>query len=199
MTIASIVQRVAAGLAAATPEALHLRAERQRAACAFAAAAALLQQATTLGHGRWHADLAWLLVEGRQGLPKDSVRAFAVAEAGALKGCCHSRGVLALCYLRGCGCTRDSARALVLAQASASAGSAYGQYAIAYYHHCGFGDVQRDFAQAFAWCSTAAGQGLDAALSLLGLMHARGEGVAQNRREALRWLKLAAEQGYPEA
>jgi hypothetical protein len=78
----------------------------------------------------------WLLLHGREGLPRDRSSAFKLAQTGSCQGCPHSQGVLALCYTK---CelyeevdiTHDAIRrARRLAKASAGAGSKYGQFAL---------------------------------------------------------------------
>jgi TPR repeat protein len=49
------------------------------------------------------------------------------------------------------------------------------------------------------WYSKAAMNGHPAAQYDLGVCHYNGKGVARNRDEAVKWWKLAAEQGYDNA
>ena len=77
-----ILRRVAAAQVAATPEGLHAQAQALWAAGDFAAAAALLQQAVGLGHVLSRADLADMLIDGREGVAVDRKRAFEWVEEG---------------------------------------------------------------------------------------------------------------------
>jgi TPR repeat protein len=191
-----IVRRVAAAQVAATPEGLHARAQALRAAGDFSAAAALLQQAVGLGRVLSRADLADMLVDGREGVAKDVERGFELAEEGARLGCHHCQGVLAKCYAGGFGCAKDAARSLVLARASAGKGSKYGQLTLGYLYCEGEEGVAQDYAQAVAQYRLAAAQGYDEAQNDLGFMYGEGYGVAQDYAEALRWYELAAAQGF---
>ena len=56
-----------------------------------------------------------------------------------------------------------------------------------------------DYTTAAKWFGQAADQGLAKAQFLFGVMHAKGEGVAQNNREAAEWYRKAAEQGNTQA
>lgn len=56
-----------------------------------------------------------------------------------------------------------------------------------------------DYAAALETWKPLAESGDAAALYIVGLMHARGEGVDQDVTEALRWFRQAAEQGLAEA
>jgi len=190
-----ILRRVAAAQVAATPEGLHAQAQAVRAAGDFAAAAALLQQAVGLGHVLSRADLADMLIDGREGVAVDHKRAFELAEEGTRLGCHHCQGVMATCYLDGFGCSRDAVQSLALARASAGKGSKYGQRMLGYFYRVGKGGVAQDYAQAVAQFRLAAAQGYDEAQNDVGSMYGNGHGVAQDRAEALRWCKLAAAQG----
>ena len=191
-----IVRRVAAAQVAATPEALHAQAQALCAAGDFAAAAALLlQQAVGLGHVLSRAELADMLIAGREGVAEDEKRAFELVEEGTRLGCCHSQGVMARCYAGGFGCSKDGARSLALAHASAGEGSKYGQRTLGYLYRVGEGGVAQDYAAAVAQYRLAAAQGYYVAQNNLGYMYGMGYGVALDYAEALRWYKLAAAQG----
>ncbi len=194
-----IVRRVAAGLAAATPEAKFAQGLLLYAAGQYRAAAAMLEAAAALGHVRAHADLAWMLLMGREGVAVDCARALRLAEEGGLRGCMHSAGVLAWCCMMGCACHRHHARALQLAGESAAAGSRYGQAVLGALHWYGWGGLALDLAQALALYRAAAAQGLDEAQCRLGAMHAAPSAAARDLPGALRWFIAAAQQGHPEA
>jgi TPR repeat protein len=174
-------------------------AERLLAAGQYAAAAAQLQQAIDLGHLPSCAHLAALFLWDREGFAKDWIRAFTLAEEGALFGCHHCQGVLACCYNVGAGCSYDAQRSLPLARQSAGKGSKYGQFMLGCLYYWGEGGVAQDHAAAVAQFRLAAAQNFDAAQHWLGLLYRLGWGVAHDDAEALRWFKLAAAQGLSEA
>jgi len=193
-----ILRRVAAAQVAATPEGLHAQAQALIAAGECAAAAALLQQADRHGHLPSRADLASMLMDGREGVAADCKRAVALAEEGTRLGCHHCQGVTAMWYLGGVGvkgCDRDEAqkllsRSFALARASAGEGSKYGQRALGQLYK-----NAQDYDAAVAQFRLAAAQHYDLAQNYLGHMICNGLGVAQDHVEALRWFKLAAAQG----
>ena len=129
------------------------------------------------GHGHLppRADLADMLLWGREGVAKDQNRAFELAEEGALLGCHHCQGVLALCYRGGYGCSKDAARSLALARASAGKGSKYGQRALGCLYREGEGGVVQDYAVAVAQFRLAAAQDYDMAQNDLGIMYGRAD------------------------
>jgi TPR repeat protein len=190
-----IVRRVAAAQVAATPEGLRAQAQALRAAGDFAAAAKQLEQAIGLGDPLSRADLAEMLISGREGVAKDLKKAFELVEEGACLGCHHCQGVMAWCCWASFGCAKDAARSLALARASAGKGSKYGQMILGYLYRLGEGGVAQDHATAVALCRLAAAQNYDQAQCNLGFMYDKGYGVAQDYAEALRLYKLAAAQG----
>ena len=164
-----------------------------------AAALVPLQCAIDFGHLPSRALMAWLLIEGREGVVKDRKKAFQLVEEGAHLGCHHCQGVIALCYWRGYGCVVDYERSLELANKSSGSSSKYGQLMLGLLHYKGGGGLAQDHAKAVAFYRLAAAQGLDGAQSRLGSMYGSGYGVAKDYAEALRWYQLAATQGHPPA
>jgi TPR repeat protein len=59
--------------------------------------------------------------------------------------------------------------------------------------------VPRNYGEAAKWYRAAADQGWPEAQTLLGMMYAKGQGVAQNDAEAANWFHKAADQGLAEA
>ena len=112
----------------------------------FVAAAWDLMRSIHGGHLASIADLAWLLLHGREGLREQRPAAFHMAREGSRRGCLHSQGVLAFCYsswewyesfewLEFKASSKESfaghqRTARQLANASAEAGSKYGQFAL---------------------------------------------------------------------
>jgi len=191
----SNVRHVAAGLAAAVRDKVAKEAKELCASGQCAAAVIPLQRAIDWGDLPSLALKASLLIHGREGVAMDRKRAFELVEEGARLGCCHSQGVMALCYLFGLGCYKDGTRSLALARASAGEGSKYGQWMLGKLYYAGEGGVAQDYAAAVAQFRLAAAQGDDGAQNDLGYMYGMGYGVAQDYAEALRWYKLAAAQG----
>ena len=134
-----IVRRVAAGRVAATVAALQTKALALRAQGQCVVAAKCLKQAIALGHLPSRADLADMLIDGREGIAQDCARAFELVEEGAGWGCHHCQGVLSRCYSmaaaakhttssswpRECHVHANDQHVLQLAQGSAAKGSRY--------------------------------------------------------------------------
>ena len=158
-----------------------------------------LQRAIDLGDLPSRALMAWLLIDGREGVAEDRIRAFKLVEEGARLGCHHCQGVMARCYRNGYGNPQDATRSQELARESSGRGSRYGQQVLGTLYHYGEGGVAQDVAQALAFYRLAAAQNLDAAQHSLGWMYAEGDSIAQDYAEALRWYQLAAAQGFRHA
>jgi TPR repeat protein len=195
----SNARRLASKRMAAVRDEDAKEAEELCASGQCAAAVAALQRAIDLGHLHSRALLAWLHIEGREGVAKDVDKGFELAEEGARLGCHHCQGVWAYCYYEGIGCELDKARSLELARESSSSGCKYGQFTLGWLHCYGVGGLAQDYAQAVAFYRLAAAQGFDAAQYRLGILYNCGYGVAHNNAEALRWYHLAAAQGHPQA
>jgi TPR repeat protein len=164
-----------------------------------AAAQVPLQLAISLGHLPSCALMAWLLIDGREGVYKNHNKAFKLVEEGARLGCHHCQGVMACCYRYGFGIPQDTTRSLELAHKSSGKGSRYGQYMLGRLYECDVGGVAQNHAQAVALYRLAAAQNFDRAQINLGSMHYDGIGVVQDYAEALRLFHLAAAQGNTSA
>ena len=174
MRFEGALRRVAAGRGFATPEGLRVvlqEVQALRDTWQFAAAAAKYRQAAALGLFNFNAELAWLLMWGRAGLPEDKHAALRVAQEGVRLGCAHCKGVLAVSYAWGAGCPRDLERAMRLARDSAAAGSKYGRYALGRLHLNGEGGAAQADAVVVAEFRVAADEQLDAAQWGMGFLY----------------------------
>lgn len=75
----------------------------------FADAVVPLQYAIDLGDLLSLALKAWLLIRGRDGIKRDIMKAFVLAEEGARLGCHHCQELMAYQYLEGILCHKDCA------------------------------------------------------------------------------------------
>jgi len=184
----SNVRRVAAGLAAAVRDKVATEAEELCASGQCAAAVSPLQWAIDFGHLPSRALMAWLLIDGREGIARNWSVSFQLAEDGARLGCHHCQGMMAYCYWGGFGCTKDESQSLQLARESSLLGSRYGQLALG---------EHLSPTNAVACFRLAAAQGLDGGQYQLGYMYFNGSGVDKDRNETLRLYNVAAAQGLP--
>ncbi len=91
--------------------------------------------------------------------------------------------------------TIDDRRALGFMQSAAGQGHPEACYGMAILHRDGLRGLPRDLETSFRWCHASAAAGWWPAQHDLGLMYARGYGVAANVEEARHWFRQAAEQG----
>jgi len=198
MLMTCILRHVMCGRAAATPEGLFKQGQGVYALGMYEDASVLYNAAALCGHAAALAELSWLQLHGRQGVPLEPQSGYDAAVQACRLGCPHGSGVIAYCLVRGIGCRRSRERAVELARASAAAGSRYGQFVMGWMHRYGCGVfVRRHNAQALAYFRLAAQQGLDLAQCSLGDMHADGHCVALDLAEAMRWWQLAGAQRHP--
>ena len=147
------------------------------------------------------ADLSWLLLHGREGLPADKAAAFKLAQEGSRRGCPHSQGVLALCYSSSEWChiadsDENAATARRLASCSAEAGSKYGQFALGWIlqeEDDEWAASRSATSRCIVQYALAAAQGLDYAQLQLAIC-----GCSSDAEEALRLSYMAAAQGLPD-
>ncbi|NDH69638.1 MAG: sel1 repeat family protein [Gammaproteobacteria bacterium] len=189
-----IAQRIVSKLVRLVRDRAAKEAEELCALGQCLAAQVPLQLAIELGHLPSRALMAWLLIEGREGVAKDEDAAFELAEEGVRMGCHHCQGVMAE-YLS----WFNSPQWLELACKSSENSSRYGQLALGELYFSGRLGVMLDYDKAVALFRLAAAQGLDMAQWRLGYMYFRGYGVAQDYTEALQFYQLAAAQGHPGA
>jgi TPR repeat protein len=193
-----IMQRISSKSVASVRDKAAEEAEELCASGKCATALPLLEKAIDLGHLHSHALKAWLLIKGREGVPQDRIRAFNLVEKGTLLGCHHCQGVMAFFYTCGFRCLPDVSQLLEFAHKSSEKGSKYGLFALGCFHYYGLGDVSQNRIQAASFFRIAAAQNLDEAQCELGLLHLRGK-TQDDDDDVLRWFKLAAAQGHPEA
>jgi TPR repeat protein len=168
----------------------------------YAAAAVQLQLSVEAGHLPSRALLAWLFLNGREGIAKNPHTALELVEEGARLACHHCQGVLAYCLWTkmfdvthaGFIQIEDSPHQRVreMALASSTRGSAYGQLVL--------GILEEDEMAALAFFRLAAEQHLDAAQFALGkTVYEGGHCLPSQHAEALRWFQLAAAQGHSDS
>ena len=204
-----IARRVVAGQMAATPEGLFQQALKMYAAGQYAAAACKYQSAVALGHLRGHAELSWLMLHGREGVPYDNAGAYRLVAEGHRLGCAHCAGILAWFIVAGSGTKfrhpqhpRNYRDALNLATDSAECGSRYGQLALSFLCTFSYGVRSKSLTQARDWVQLAADQGLDMALQRMGWFDTRDmkpDTALQSEQKAFHHEMQAALQGFPSA
>ncbi|MFU8837160.1 MAG: tetratricopeptide repeat protein [Thiohalomonadaceae bacterium] len=102
---------------------------------------------------------------------------------------------LGTAYEQGQGVARDLEQALRWYQRAAEQGLAEAQYQLAYL----LAEAEISPVAAAEWMAKAADQGMVEAQYLMGMIHAEGIGVAQDTRQARRWLEKAIAAGHAEA
>jgi TPR repeat protein len=158
-----------------------------------------LEQLIERGHLQSRADLAWILLDGREGVLKHPKRAFELVQHGANLGCLHCLGVAASCHWGGIGCEANKLLSWQMASASAAGGSRYGFWTLGVMHRLGDGGAPHDYQQALQLFNMAAVLNLDAAQFMLGYSYFYGLGIVEDHTQAMRWFNMAAAQGHPDS
>lgn len=97
-------------------------------------------------------------------------------------------------YLKG-----NYKKALAIWEPLATQGNAEAQYWLGSLYFNGQGGVLQDYKIAMKLAHQSATQGLASAQFVLGHMYVDGEGTGQDFQEAVKWFRLAAEQGHEAA
>jgi len=194
----SVVRRVAAVQAAATPEGAQLAdmlfwgrpnvpADHNRAFELASAGA---------GMGCVHSKgvLGCCYAYGR-GVAEDGAKGLQLGRESAAAGSCMGQFVVGKCYDAGWGVAQDYAEAVRFYRLAAEQGYARAQVNLGYMFDAGQG-VAQDYAEAMRFFRLAAEQGLANAQYNLGIMICNGQGVAQDDAEAVRLYRLSAAQGH---
>lgn len=181
-----ILKRVAARRSEHTAEALYLQGQRLYASGHYAEAAAAYRRSIAAGHLPPRADLAHMMIDGRDGIePSQRLlsEAFQLVGEGASAECPNCQDIFARCYHMATKLPRNAALSLQLARASSDKGCRYGQYMLGALLVDGAGGTVND-TEAVRYLRLSASQGLDVAQKQLGDMHEAGRGVVQDRAEA---------------
>lgn len=171
-----IARRVASGHMATTPEALFMQGLQLYIEGSYALAVKNFTLAASRGHLRARAELAWLLLHGRDGVCIDADLAMQLVQEGTRLGCMDCQGVYAWCLVHQRGRApieprhRVCHRALLQAFQSART-SKFGQVLVGMiYEHAYEQIVIRNLLFARHWFHLAAEQGLDVAQMYLAWM-----------------------------
>lgn len=174
------------------------------------AAIAALQAAADRGEPASQFQLARALLRG-EGVPQDARQAFDLMTAAAAQGHAEAMGGMGYFYSTGVVVERSQAQAIEWFRKGAAGGSAKAQFNLATTLLGGLANKQataesgagrsatiRD--EALNWLRKAADQGLaEAALAYGSILYFGDHGVPKDRGQAATYLKLAAEQGFPNA
>ena len=131
------------------------------------------------------------------GVPKSDTEAaswYRKAAAGGDLDACLELGSL---YSSGRGVTQDDSQALQWYRKAADARNMLGEYHVGLLYETS--KSFHDTKQAAVWYGKAGQQGVPEAQLQLGLLYARGDGVAKDPAQAIRWFQMAANQGKAEA
>lgn len=149
-----------------------------------------LQRAAAQGDAQAQWNLGAIFASGRPGLPRDLKRAFALCLSAAKQGFVAAQANMGALYAL----LKDPEKAAAWWGKAAAQDDPEALYNLAIAHLNGRG-VSKDVPKGFELLWRAASQGVVAAQSKLGLMYAKGDGVALDPIEAHKWFLIAAGRG----
>lgn len=155
---------------------------------------ALVSRAAQAGYGRAMWRLATAKYDGSSGQEKNLPEAVRLMRLAAESGDRTGQFGWGQMLYFGVGMTENKAEGLRFTRMSADAGSYDAQYDMALSNYHGDVGIAKNLAEAARWARLSAENGLARAQLLYSKLLWAGEGVAQNRIDAVRWMKKAADQ-----
>ena len=157
-----------------------------------------LRDAATAGDAPAAFELASRLIDGR-GVAKDPRAAAQWFEQAAGRDLPIAEYRLAALYEKGIGVTRDPSLAMSWYAKAATAGNARAMHNLAVMNAEGALGGKPDYAEAAQWFGKAGQLGIRDSQFNLGILYARGMGVAPDLVQSWLWFSLAGQQGDPDA
>ena len=154
-----------------------------------------LRACAIYGHVEAQLRLGQRLLDGAQGIERDSVGAYRWFIEAAERGSAEGDNMAGRCLESGWGAAIDLSAAAARYRRAAESGLDWGQYNLANLLFDGRG-VSRDVAAAAGWWRRAADQGHGRAMNLLARCFEEGWGVAPDAETAARWRRASAKTGY---
>ncbi|MFD2237484.1 tetratricopeptide repeat protein [Aureimonas populi] len=174
----------------AEPDPMHQALTAARAGD-YAAALAIWEPLARSGHARAQNNIGACFAEGL-GVAADPMLAFKWLKLSVDGGDPVGRRNLAALYFRGEGVPQDDIEAMRLYRLAAEEGDGPAQDMLSWMLLEG---EAPDLAEVKRWAELAAGQGVAASMTRLGMLHHNALGVPRDPAEAARWWRMAAEAG----
>lgn len=164
----------------------------------YTEAARYFRLAANQGNSEARASLAYLFQEGL-GVERDEAKAFKLYRTSAKAGNVNSMFQLGICYEFGVGTPVDTAKAAEWYSKGSEQGDAFATERLAFLHADGFGSNPPDLEQAFELFLKSAMNGVSTAMFTVGSCYLHGTGVEKDEKEAVKWLRMAADNGIEDA
>ena len=155
------------------------------------------EKAAEIGSGSACIDLAYIYLEGENGVAVDNKKAVKWLKKGIDNGNIRCKAMLGGCYMKGIGVGIDKNKACQLSQDAAYHGDKLGEYNFAVCLFNGWG-IEEDLTRCMFFAQKSAKQGYDLAAYLVALLY---DEFADPRdpEKAKEWYAKAAEYGNEEA
>jgi TPR repeat protein len=155
-------------------------------------------KAAELGEGEAQYMVA-AMYNGDRGLPADEVKSRFWAKRSAENGNARGQYAYSLDLLKHGQTKEENKLAIEYLRRSADQGFPFAEQMYAQVCMMDTPDHPKDFLKAFKYLKDAADHGIANAQFNLGVLYLDGTGVPQDTVEAMKWFKLAAAQGHPQA
>ena len=129
------------------------------------------------------------------GVVQNKAEALRLFKLSAKQGLREARPMLGTCLAECDVCEPAHVQAALWMRRAADLGDAVAQIALARWYTQGIKSLPIDYKEAMRFARLAAAQGHLNAACLIGVLFDKGHGVAENRDEACKWYRQAAEQG----
>ena len=158
----------------------------------FAEAARYLSLAANQGDQEARTALAYLYENGL-GVAKDEAKAYSMYRTAARGGCVNAMFHAGVCLEFGVGTKMDLDKAREWYLEGFKGGDAFAM------ERLGHLTLEEDPKEAFEWFLKAALEGVATAMGTVGFCYLNGVGTDTDRTEAVKWLRMAADNGIEEA
>ena len=158
----------------------------------YAEAARYLSLAANQGDQEARTALAYLYENGL-GVAKDEAKAFSMYRTAARGGCVNAMFHAGVCLEFGVGTKMDLDKAREWYLEGSKGGDAFAM------ERLGHLTLEEDPKEAFEWFLKAALEGVATAMGTVGFCYLNGVGTDTDRTEAVKWLRMAADNGIEEA
>lgn len=155
-------------------------------------------KAAELGDGEAQYMVA-ALYNGDRGIPGDEAKSRFWAKRSAESGNARGQYAYSLDLLKHGKTAEENKLAIEYLRSSADQGFPFAEQMYAQICMMDTPDHAKDFSKAFRYLKDAADHGIANAQFNLGVLYLDGTGAPQDTAEAMKWFKLAAAQGHPQA
>ena len=164
----------------------------------YAEAARMFRLAMNQGNQEARTNLGYLYQNGL-GVEKDEAKAFKLYRTSAKSGNVSGLFHMGVCCEFGIGTEVDYVQAKECYEEGAKMGDPFAAERLGFLYSQGLGELSADAEKSFECFLQGATGGSVSAMYMVGYMYLHGIGTEKSEEEAMKWLKMASDNGYEEA